>query len=820
MKRGVILLAVLLTGQIQSYARERIVKGIVTDAQTHEALGYCNIAITGTAIGTNTDCRGRFDLRIPQLDTLPTLVVSFMGYKNDTISLAAEKDLYVIQLWQVKGALNEVVVTGVSRASLVREAPMPVLLISAKALEQSTESNLIDMLVKNAGGLTAVKTGPNISKPFIRGLGYNRVLTMYDGIRQEGQQWGDEHGIEVDAFTIDHAEVIKGPASLMYGSDALAGVVSLLPAVPSEKDGKLHGKAYSEYQSNNGLLGNGVRLTYSDAHWIGALTGSYRMAKAYSNNIDGRVYNTGFTEKNISALGGYRSTRGYTHVGLTWYDNLQGIPDGSRDSASRKFTKQIAEGATEVLSARPVVTDEELNSYTLSPLHQHIEHVRVYTHSSYETGRGSVDLLLAGQQNVRREYNHPTMLEQAGMHVILNTLNYGARYTFPLLPTLDATVGVNGMYQENKAKNATDFPIPDYNLLDAGGYLYTKWKRGHWTVIGGIRYDIRRLKGDDFYVGKNISTGFDYRAALPDTAGARLQFPGFEKTFTGFSPSIGATYQVSEHYNIKANVAKGYRAPGITELASNGLDPGAHIVYLGNREFLPEYSVQEDIGLEATYEDFKASASIFNNNIAHYIYLAQLTDDAGTPVVIVPGNKTYKYQQSSAQLYGGEATLNIHPRSLKGFSFDNSFALVYGYNRKAAYQGTGIQGAYLPLIPPARLLSSVGKKVNINKYACRDLELKAELEYNGAQSRYLALDGTETATAAYGLLNLAVHTSLKVNGMKDIKLQLAVNNVTDKAYQSNLSRLKYFEYYTRRADENSGIYGMGRNICLKGIISF
>ncbi len=74
--------------------------------------------------------------------------------------------------------------------------------------------------------MEAVKTGPNHSKPYIQGLGYNRVLTLYDGIREERQQWGDEHGVPIDHYIIESAEVIKSPVSLMYGLDAIAGVLS------------------------------------------------------------------------------------------------------------------------------------------------------------------------------------------------------------------------------------------------------------------------------------------------------------------------------------------------------------------------------------------------------------------------------------------------------------------------------------------------------------------------------------------------------------------------------------------------------------------
>jgi len=99
-------------------------------------------------------------------------------------------------------------------------------------IDQNLSTNIIDAIAKTLPGISAVTTGPNISKPFIRGLGFNRVLTLYDGVRQEGQQWGDEHGIEVDGYGVAKIEVVKGPASLSYGSDALAGVVNLIPFPP------------------------------------------------------------------------------------------------------------------------------------------------------------------------------------------------------------------------------------------------------------------------------------------------------------------------------------------------------------------------------------------------------------------------------------------------------------------------------------------------------------------------------------------------------------------------------------------------------------
>jgi len=685
-------------------------------------------------------------------------------------------------------SLSEVVVSGASRPIRIRENPLSIIAIPSAAIDRTVSSNIIDVLVKNTPGLNAVKTGPNISKPFIRGLGYNRVLTLYDGLRQEGQQWGDEHGIEADAYNIDRAEVIKGPASLLYGSDALAGVVSLFPFLPLEKDSRLHGKALSEYQHNNGLIGNGLRLYYAGPQWLWVVRGSWRRARNYANHIDGPVYNTGFSEKNLSFTAGRTFGNGYIRLNATLYDDLQGIPDGSRDSATRQFTMQVKEGAGDDLKHRPIVPDDRLNSYTLSPLHQHIQHYRLYTDQHYDLGGFSLDAFAGFQQNIRREYSHPAMPAQPGLYLRLNTLNYGIKWTSSSDPAI--TFGANGMLQNNKSLNATDRPIPDYSLADLGVYIFGKWKYQRMVLTGGLRYDIRRLSGDTLH-----------------------------RNFTGLSASAGITWRVTEKIHLKVNIARGYRSPNLTELASNGLDPGAHIIYLGNPDFLPEFSFQQDLGILGYFDWLTASVSLFNNSIQQYIYLQQLTGDNGAPLTDAQGNRTFKYQQSSARLCGGEASLDIHPKGL--FQWNNRLSFVRGFNS----QGD------LPLIPPFQWLSTLGYEWKIRKGPLATLCPKAELEYNAAQNRFFSLYQTETYTTSYNLVNLSLETSFRCPGrtggsssegqtLNSLVFQIQVNNLFDQAYQSNLSRLKYFEYYTSSPNGRLGIYNMGRNSCIKAWLTF
>lgn len=563
-----------------------------------------------------------------------------------------------------------------------------------------------------------------------------------------------------------------------------------------------------------------MRLGYNNGSLLFALRGSLRMAKNYRNPVDGRVYLTNFTEKNLSALLGIKNEKGSTNINVTLYDNHQSIPDGSRDSLSRKFTRQIYEAGEDIIEARPIVPNTDLNSYRIPALSQHIQHYRAYVHSFFKAGNGDIDILAALQQNIRREYNHPTMPEQSGMHARLNTFNYGLKYNTKKFAGVEATIGINGMVQNNKSLAVTDFPIPDYNLHENGMYVYGKWKRDKWTISGGLRYDMRQVNWNDFYVKQNPVTAFDEHIKWPDTTSATLQFEGYKKLFYGTSASIGATFKINEQFSVKANIGRAYRAPNITEMASNGLDPGAHIVYLGNKHFNPEFSLQEDIGIILRTKNVSAEVSLFNNHIQNYIYLHLVADEGGNPVTDVQGNRTYQYQQSVAQLYGAEAWVSLHPSSIEGLRLDNSLSMVYGFNKNPIYKNKKTAGEYLPLIPPAKILSSISQKIHLQSKEIKSIRPAVEMEINAAQNRFLALNQTETASPGYILINIGIINEIQLSKTQTLQFQFELSNVFNKAYQSHLSRLKYFEYYSQSPNGRAGIYNMGRNCSIKMILPF
>ncbi len=705
---------------------------------------------------------------------------------------------------------SEIVITGSSKATSIKRNPVPIVSISKQFLQQNLSTNIIDAIAK-VPGISEVTTCPNVSKPFIRGLGYNRILTLYDGVRQEGQQWGDEHGIEVDDNTVDKVEVVKGPASLIYGSDAEAGVVNMIPANPPGQ-GKIVGNILTEYQTNNRMIENSATIAghINDVTWGGTVT--HKMATNFKNKYDGRVYNTGFAETDASANLGVNKSWGYSRLGLSLFDDLQEIPDGSRDSASRKFTKQITDEDT----FRPIVSDEELNTYKISDLHQHVQHYRAYTTNSFLIGNGRLAVNLAFQKSIRREYSHPEVAVP-GLYLKLNTYSYDAKYYFHETNGWSVTTGFNGMYQDNNVTGGTEFIIPSYRQWDLGPFVFAKKTLGKLEIAGGLRYDVRNFSNDDLYTITDPSTGFDHVVGKKDTAGADHPFSAYKHSFSGASGSLGLSYRISDQLSLKANVGRGYRAPNISEISSNGVHPGTNMYQVGNPDFKPEFNVQEDIGINYNSTHVTIDAAIFNNDIQNYIYNEKLLNADGQDSIIVPGNQTFKFVAARAKLYGGELSVDIHPHPLDWLHFENSLSVVYGTNRGVPGEGKISDSAkYLPFIPPVHTLSEL--RANIKKIgkSFANAFVKAQLEVFAAQNRAYLENGTETPTPGYQLFNAGFGTDIiNKNGKPILNISFLGNNLFNVAYQSGLNRLKYFEPYPGNFTGHDGIYNMGRNFSIR-----
>lgn len=782
--------------------------GIVTDAKTGLALQGAVVTIPDLKLGTLTDSMGKYGFKNLPSGTF-LVEVKFEGYKSITKNAVLRNGLTIenFTLEESAAEINEVVVTGISKATQIKRNPVPIVSVNHDYLVTNLNTNAIDAIAR-IPGVRTVTTGPNVSKPFIRGLGYNRILTLYDGVRQEGQQWGDEHGIEVDQYGVDRVEVIKGPASLSYGSDALAGVVNLIPTQPAA-EGKMIGDFVADYQSNNSSVGGSAMLgaTKNGFEWMGRI--SHKQAADYQNRYDGRVFGTAFNETDANASFGFHGKWGYSHLNVVLYDDLQEIPDGSRDSASRHFTRQITEADT----VRQIVSDADLNSYAIEKLHQHVQHYRIYVSNNFTIGTNRFDVNLGFQNGIRTEYSHPVLFTVPGLYLQLNSFTYDIKYHVHEISNWDISFGVNGMSQGNIITNGTEFIIPSYKQFDAGPFAMAKRTFGKLDIAGGLRYDVRYFNNDALYTKASPVTGFEMAVSGPDTIGAAKSFSKYSHTFSGFSASIGATYNFNEKFSLKANVARGFRAPNISEISANGVHPGTNIYQIGNDNFKPEFSLQEDIGLVYSSKYAVLQFSLFNNFINNYIYNQKLIGVNGQDSVIVTGNQTFKFQSSRANLFGGELSIDLHP--YKVLHFENSLSVVYGENKGMKGNSVADSEKYLPFIPPLHGTSELRYDFEIRYLKIKHGFVKAQMEYYANQDQVFSAYKTETRTPGYTLFNAGVGGSFtNKEGKTFCSVYIMGNNLFDIAYQDHLSRLKYFEPYPSDPRAH-GIYNMGRNISLK-----
>ena len=797
------------TAAQNSVTKKLIIKvtlsGMVTDAKTGLPLQGASIYISDLKAGTTSDAQGNYILKNLPAGTY-VVEVGYIGYNNavQTIFLSGNT-ITDFKLDVSITEINEVVVTGSSKATSIRRNPIPIVSVSKQFLQQNLSTNIIDA-ISRVPGINAVTTGPNVSKPFIRGLGFNRILTLYDGVRQEGQQWGDEHGIEVDQNTVDRVEVVKGPASLIYGSDAVAGVVNLLPPNPPA-EGKTVGNISSEYQTNNGLSSSSAMISGNKNSVIWMLRGSYKTATNYQNKIDGRVYATGYKETDLSGLIGINRSWGYSHLGISMFNDLQEIPNGSRDSASRRFTKQITEADT----IRSIVPDTELKSYSISPLHQRVQHYRVYSASSFILGTGRLGLNLAYQNSVRQEFSHP-VIPVAGLYLQLNTFSYDAKYYFPEKNGWSITAGVNGMYQKNKVEKGTEFLIPSYSQFDVGPFLFIKKSMKKLEIAGGVRYDTRMFNNKALFTKPDAVTGFDKPVSGADTVGADNPFYAYKHTFSGVSGSVGLSYRFSDRFSGKLNVGRGFRAPNISEISANGVHPGTNSFQMGNLNFKPEFNLQEDIGVNYNTPHVTINAEVFNNNITNYIFNQKVSSSSGQVVI-----DTFQFQAAKAHLYGGELSIDIHPHPLDWLHFENSLSLVYGNNESANNQkNISDSGRYLPFIPPLHTFSELRANIKKVSKGIGNAFVKVQLENYATQKRAYLEFNTETPTPGYHLFNAGFGGDItNRKGNTVLTFSFIGNNLFDVAYQSHLNRLKYFEDYPGDPRPYHGIYNMGRNFSLK-----
>ena len=671
--------------------------------------------------------------------------------------------------------LGEITVTGVTGDTKLKHSTAPVSIVTPQMLRSTSSTNIIDAIAHQPG-ISQLTTGSGISKPIIRGLGYNRVVVISEGIRQEGQQWGDEHGIEVDGSSVNSVEILKGPASLMYGSDAMAGVV-ILHAPPTLAEGETHAHVGTEYQTNNGLFATNLSLAGNHKGFVWDARYGRKMAHAYRNPYDGYVPGSQFIESSGRLMLGLNKYWG--HSRLTWagYYLQPGIIEGERDEVTGELVH--GEGFT-------------VHGYGRSLPFQQVNHHKLVWDNALDLPEGSLKAVVGYQQNRRQEFEESA--DEYELYFKLHTLTYDLRYVTEEWDDWKLSTGIGGMYQ-NSQNEGEEFLIPEYRLSDIGGYATaTRMLGDYWTLNGGMRYDHR---------------------AFDITNPHETCIKNYILHYGSITGSAGIVGNLSEQFNLRLNAARGFRTPNISELASDGSHEGSIRYELGNRQLKAEYSLQADLGLDFTSRYVSAQLAFFANRIDNYIFTHRL------PEVIEEGYLTYAYTQGNARLLGFEAGVDVHP--IHSIHFGNTFSYV---DAQLLHQPA--DATYLPFTPAPRWTSELKWELTHHShttfrhhthpiipaaFSLNNLYIAADIDYYFKQNHIYSADETETVTPAYTLLGFSAGTDVLMHGVKVAELYLLADNLLDCAYQNHLSRLKYAPL--NPVTGRRGVYNMGRNITFK-----
>ena len=758
--------------------------GIVKDAKTGNPIEGVSVYVSDEKTGAITNANGEFFFAGIN-EGRHLIEISRIGYATlaeyVVINGDTKKD-FLLTLSIVEN--NAVVVFGTNKASQLKKIPFQVAVTKKSDLLQSSASNIIESITKQAG-VSSVSSGPAISKPVIRGLGFNRVLTINDGVRQEGQQWGEEHGIEIDAASVNKIEILKGPASIIYGSDAMAGVINIISNVPVPNN-TINLNAGTDLQSNNRLKSVYGNFAGNKNGFSFNMYGTLKAAADYKNKYDGYVYNSNFNEHNFGGYIGYNGNWGYSHLLMSKFNLVTGLVEGERDSLGN-FIKTNENGD------ETIATDEDFKSTQPETPYQKIRHFKIAADNSFRIGENKLKLNIGFQRNQREEIVDIGNVEKTALYFDLKTITYTTQFHCKEINGWKNSIGLNGMSQSNTNLGFEQI-VPDYNLFDIGTYFFSQKEFNKLSLSAGLRYDTRNIHAETL------------------KEGTEEKGQAFSKSFSNFSGSAGFTYDFNKQFNLKLNIARAFRAPSIPELATNGAHEGTTRYEYGDVSLKSEVSTQLDAALEYTQEHFSLNIAGYLNQFNNFIYYRKLENVSGTDSLVEADGQmltAYKFDQQKAILAGVELTLDIHPHPLDWLHIENTFSYVRGKFM------TAIEGSSnIPFMPAPKLATELRADFNKNNKSIRNGYFKIEIENTFKQNNIFTSYNTETITPGYTLINAGMGAEIFSKKKKQLfGIYFTAMNLADVAYQNHLSRLKY-------APENSftgrtGVYNMGRNFGLK-----
>jgi len=741
MRRILIVVAMILSYHILN-AQNKIT-GKISDQANLPLIGV-SVFVPDMSKGTTSGTNGSYEL-----SGLPNgkikIQFSLLGYTSriETVVLSGEGLELNIVLNQTALELEEIVVSG-GYSSTQHENAVKIDVLKLDPRTGTTTPNFTETLTK-VPGVDMISKGSGVSKPVIRGLSMNDILVLNNGVRFENYQYSSHHPLGIDEFGVEDVEVIKGPASLLYGSDAIGGVINFIKEKPAPI-GSITGDYNMQLFSNTLGATNNFGIKGASNKFFGGLRVGQKTNSDFLQGGGAFVPNSRFNEMSAKLNAGFTDKVGTFKLFYDFNNQKLGLVE---DEAIEEISQR---------GRKNEIFYQELNTHLLS------------SQNKLYLGKFKLDINSAFQ---RTELTH---FGDAGVYEIqmkLATFTYDAKLHLPSRENSEYIIGLQGFNQTNTNLNNRETKLlPDAttsNYSAFGLLQYTFFRK--LKLQTGIRYDYKTIATKGIGVATDSMT---YRAPL-------------DKSYGSFSGSLGATYKVTEELLFRANIAAAYRTPNIAELTSNG--PHELRFEIGDRNLDPENSYETDVSLHYHKDNFIVDVAGFYNIVNSYIFISPTGDTTASGIYI------FSYKQANSILFGGEAGLHVHPKSLKWLHFETTFSSVIGKQRN---------DLYLPFVPANKLrfeLRGEKEKLALINNAFASISINTAFKQNNAAP-------DETPTAGYTLIDLSIGGQIKVQNQL-ISFSISANNLTDKKYIDHLSTLKEVD-----------LYNPGRNISLSIHVPF
>lgn len=762
-----LVIIIYLIFPLTLYSKGFTIEGTVYN-DNGETLPGVNISLNGGKYGTACNSEGHF-----RFENLPqgtySLTASFIGYNNftKTINLADENITLTIKMEPSHYMLDEVRVEENQRQIVNRAESITIERIQQDFLKNQQAGSLMQTL-RQLPGVHSMNVGTGMSKPMIRGLGFYRVLFTNNGIRQAGQHWSSHIGLSIDQHCIEQMEIVKGPSSLRYGSDAIGGVINILPRSIPER-GEFSGEVSFTGKSNTFWLGSTAAVSgrrgnfYFHANATHNSFGDYKVpdtdvfllpapvgAAHATHEVDlgDYVLNTAGVENAASFTSGLVKPWGNSYLNFSYHSSKNGFFDwmGLRHEENRKMHQ---ENRREINYPYQQIDNYSINHFT----NRFFGENKLEIALGYQYNTSGEHCVLTDRTGNRREdIEYYRSLDNLELKLDLHSVNANILYSLRSYENHKFDFILNKGYEKNLIDGYAHI-IPEYERISAGAaivhrYNYTE----QWVVNTGLRMDFHNL--------------FMEESLNPDPAfGDSIFNPEYGKTFIGTAGSFGVNYLYDDNMVFKVNIGKSYRMPSVYELGAYGLHRHEGRFERGDLNIKPEEAWQLDVGFEKISDNLEFSLSPFVNYFTNYLFLNP------TPELRSEG-QVYEYHQNVALLYGGEASVE------------------YTFSDKLRFR-TGLEYVYalnvdlmrpLPFTPPFSVTSKL-------TYFLDDIgvftgnRICFEAVKTGAQNNTVP---NELNTPGYYSLNINLRTDIKVFD-NPAKVRFKASNILDNRYYDHVS---------------------------------